>query len=133
MNGRNLKKNNIDLQIRMREQSDYILELEDRLKSELQEKQKKKEATARRKKLKNNREASLSLSQARVSKNNHRTLNIEDPYMVAETSSRKLIDLEKHIHIKSKRESLGVAQRGSVNTVAAQKRQKLYFSKKGFS
>ena len=117
------EEKNINLQIKIREQCDYILELEDRLKNEMQDKKKKKDAAAKRKKMKKNREVSMSLSQARASRYNNKSLNVEDPYMVAESSSRKIIDLEKHIYIKSKRESLGVDERGSVNTLAAQRRK----------
>ena len=128
---KNFGDKDIELKIQLREQGDYILELEDRLKNEMQDKKKKKDATVKRKKMKKNREISMSLSQSKVNRENSQGLNWEDPYMV--NDSRKLIDLEKHLNIKSQRQAFGIDQRGSVNTLAAMRRKKLSLSKKGYS
>lgn len=72
---KNFGDKDIELKIQLREQGDYILELEDRLKNEMQDKKKKKDATVKRKKMKKNREISMSLSQSKANRENSQGLN----------------------------------------------------------
>lgn len=124
-----LESQNIDLQIKIRDLNDYILELEDTLKKEMQLKNKKREAAAKRKKMKQKREVSMSLSLEKASRKPTRSVNPDDPYMVKVVRHTKVEDLEKMISLKSARVSLGVDERGSINTLAAQRRKKLSLAK----
>jgi hypothetical protein len=116
-------------QIQLRELRDKVLSLENSLSKELDDKIRKSRAVDRRKKMKELRENSKSLSLSKAGKMPISRTHKEDPYMV-EDEVLKIDTPNGYVNIKQGvRNTYGLDQRGSTCSAAVQRRQNLINSK----
>lgn len=114
----NLEEENLQTQIELREIRDEAFEYRIRLERELEMKNSRRNASKRRKKMKNQRELSrsLALEKAKMLPIECNKAN-EDPYMALEERV-KIWDLERRMEPQSTHRNYFVAERGSSNSAA---------------
>ncbi|CAI2362186.1 unnamed protein product [Moneuplotes crassus] len=131
-----LQHDNIQKDCELRESNHEARQLSIRLETILAEKNKKKNALARRKKMKQVREASRSLAIEKASKMNvTNSVCVEDPYMVNEDKKAHKTGRTGSTAAsrKDKRKDFIQKERGSVDTVKILRRKKLQMSKASHS
>jgi len=124
-----LHHDNIQTQDELRESMEEAHQYRLRLEELFEDKMRKKQATTRRKKMKQMREVSRSLA---VEKANGVTVTssvcTEDPYMVADEKKGRELDSTHETRLQ-KRKAFPQTERGSVDTVRILRRKKLQMSK----
>jgi hypothetical protein len=125
-----LESSNFNDKIQIKELRDKVLNLESHISKELDLKRRKKEATAKRLKMKEQKDVSksLALSKAGFIPSN-KSLD-ENPYLIEEFQNVKIAELEKLLNRKGRvRSNNGYDQRGSTYSTEVHRRQKLFKSK----
>lgn len=125
-----LESSNLNDKILIKELRDKALSLEFQLSKELDLKKRKKEATAKRLKMKELKDVSKSLALSKAGMiTSHKSLD-ENPYLVDESEKVRIADLGKLLNNKGKiRSTYGYDQRGSINSSDVYRRNKLLRSR----